>query len=173
MGRALWILAIASMLFGSCGNKHTATGPVKNTPAGAKVDLSLVSLHVEDAKIIRQGNGVCLLQFNYTLENQAGAIIVFPCLYNNTDELIEVNLEDKDKNPVLLGKRPLEGLTLTEPRPLGIPIGKTTRGYQVSVPDGALLSGDELRVRIRLHAPSRYDELRSSLEAASTTLPWP
>lgn len=173
MERALWILAIASLLLGSCSSKHAATGPVKNTPAGAKVDLSLVSLHVENAKIIRQGNGVCQLQFNYTVENQAGAVIVFPCLYNNTDELIEVNLEDKDKNPVLLGKRPLEGLTLTEPRPLGIPMGKTTRGYEVSVPDGALLPGDDVRMRIRLHAPSRYDELRSSLEAPRITLPWP
>ena len=46
-----------------------------------------------------------------------------------TDSL-KSTLTDKDGNALMLGKRPLEGLTLTEPRPLKFPIGKTTRNYR-------------------------------------------
>ena len=73
----------------------------------------------------------------------------------------------------MLGKRPLEGLTLTEPRPLKIPIDKTIRSYQVPIMPVLLESGEQLEMRVRLHAPSRYDELRSSIEATKVHLSWP
>ncbi|MGB2265548.1 MAG: hypothetical protein ACPIB0_01770 [Akkermansiaceae bacterium] len=173
MAQPLWILAFASLVLCSCGTEHAVTAPVIRTPAGAKVDFSMVSFHVEDAIITRISEKECQLKFSYILDNKAGAAIEFPCLYNNTDELIEVNLEHKDKAAPVLGKRPLEGLTLTEPKPLVIPRGKTTRDYQVPVSDGAQLTGDTLQLRVRLHAPSRYDELRSSLEAPRIILHWP
>lgn len=173
MGRHLWILPLVSLVLGSCADEHTGSEPVRSTPAGAMVDLSMISLRVEDAEIIRHGDGTHELRFKYTVENQAGAIIAFPCLYSNTDELIEVNLEDKDKQPLALGKRPLEGLTLTEPRPMRIPMGQSTRSYEVPVLAPALLKADPVGMRVRMHAPSRYDELRTSIEAHRITLLWP
>lgn len=166
-------LAILSLLFASCGNQGSRNAPEKLTPLGAKVDLNRVSLQVKDIAINQHNDGNHRLSFDYIIENQAGASIVFPCLYNNTDELIEVTLTDSTNQILLLGKRPLEGLTLTEPKPLRIPLGKSKRNYQVPVMPAALKQGEPIQMRVRLHAPSRYDELRSSIETASIILQWP
>ena len=166
-------LAILSLMLASCGNQGVRTAPERITPLGAKVDLNMVSIQVENAVMGQANDGNYRLSFDYIIENQAGAVIVFPCLYNNTDELIEVNLTDSTNQILLLGKRPLEGLTLTEPQPLRIPMGKTKRNYQVPVVSAPLNQEDPLRMRVRLHAPSRYDELRSSIEATGINLQWP
>lgn len=167
------LLVTATIALLSCGNPDPAQAPVINTPAGAKVNLDQVTLQVANAKITRINENKYALDFDYTVTNNAGGNIVFPCLYNNTDSLIEVNLTDQDGKPLHLGRRPLEGLTLTEPRPLRIPIGKTTRHYKVPVMPELREQGDPISVRVRLHAPSRYDELRSSIEAPRLILPWP
>lgn len=164
---------IFALAFASCGNPDPSKAPVINTPAGAKVDLSKVSMHVTNAQLTRVGENKYQLSFDYTVDNQAGAIIAFPCLHNRIDNLIEVNLSDQDDTTLHLGKRPLEGLTLTEPRPLKIPIGKTTRSYKVPILPVFREKGNPISARIRLHAPSRYDELRSSVEAPPLQLLWP
>ena len=173
MRRHLRFLTIFSLALASCGNQKTSVAPVKSTPVGAQVDLNMVTIQVTDAVIIKKNDSDYFLELNYTLDNQAGAIIAFPCLYNEIDDLIEVNLTDKESNQLMLGKRPLEGLTLTEPRPLKIPIEKTIRSYQVPIMPVSLESGEQLEMRVRLHAPSRYDELRSSIEATKVHLSWP
>ena len=113
------------------------------------------------------------LTFDYTLDNQAEGNIQFLCLYNNTDNMMEINLTDKDNSELVLGNRPLEELTLTEPKPLLIPIGKTTRQYTVPVMSELREKDDIINIRARLHVPSRYDELRSSIEARWSHALWP
>ncbi len=169
------LLLLALLLPGllSCGKPDPSTAPVINTPAGAKVDLSKVSLELSNTRITRGNDNTHVLEFDYTVHNQAGAHIAFPCLYNEIDDLIEVNLTDKEGNDLVLGRRPLDGLTLTAPRPLRIPIGETTRSYTVPLMAALRAKGDPVNVRVRLHAPSRYDELRSSAEAATIQVPWP
>jgi hypothetical protein len=162
-----------SLLLASCGSPDPSKAPVINTPLGQKIDLSRVSLQVTNATLTRINENKYALEFDYTIENQAGGNIVFPCLYNEMDDLIEVNLSDQDGTPLVLGKRPLEGLTLTEPRPLRIPVGKTTRHYLVPVMPELREQGDLIHARVRMHAPSRYDELRSSIEAPGLNVPWP
>ncbi len=173
MRQHLRFLTIFSLALASCGNQKTSVTPVKITPVGAQVDLNMVTIQVSDAVIIKKNDSDYFLKLNYTVDNQAGAIIAFPCLYNEIDDLIEVNLKDKESNPLMLGKRPLEGLTLTEPRPLKIPTEKTTRSYQAPIMPASLEPGEQLEMRVRLHAPSRYDELRSSIEATKVYLSWP
>ena len=176
MRRHLRFLAIFSLALASCGGQRTSVTAVKSTPVGAQVDLDMVSIQVANPVIIKKNDSDYFLQFNYTIDNQAGAIIAFLCLYNEIDDLIEINLKDKESNLLMLGKRPLEGLTLTEPRPLKIPIEKTIRSYQVPIMPimpVSLESGEQLEMRVRLHAPSRYDELRSSIEASKINLSWP
>ena len=165
MRRHLRFLAIFSLALASCGGQRTSVT--------AQVDLDMVSIQVANPVIIKKNDSDYFLQFNYTIDNQAGAIIAFLCLYNEIDDLIEINLKDKESNLLMLGKRPLEGLTLTEPRPLKIPIEKTIRSYQVPIMPVSLESGEQLEMRVRLHAPSRYDELRSSIEASKINLSWP
>ena len=176
MRRHLRFLTIFSLALASCGGQRTSVTAVKSTPVGAQVDLDMVSIQVANPVIIKKNDSDYFLQFNYTIDNQAGAIIAFLCLYNEIDDLIEINLKDKESNLLMLGKRPLEGLTLTEPRPLKIPIEKTIRSYQVPIMPimpVSLESGEQLEMRVRLHAPSRYDELRSSIEASKINLSWP
>jgi len=157
----------------SCGDPEPLNAPIINTPAGAKVDLSKVTMLVTNAQLTMVGKNKFQLSFDYTVDNQAGAVIAFPCLHNQMDNLIEVNLSDKDDTTLHLGKRLLEGLTLTEPRPLKIPIGITTRSYKVSVLPVFREKGSPISARIRLHAPSRFDELRSSVEAPRLQVLWP
>ena len=168
----------SALLLSSCGDPDPSKAPVRHTPEGDKVDLSQVSLSLANVQVVfnsstKPGAAMHLLKFDYTVTNSAGVNIAFPCLYNELDDLIEVNLHDKEGNPVNLGKRPLEGLTLAEPRTLNIPVGITTRSYQVPLMPNTFTKDDTIKVRVRLHAPSRYDELRSSLEAPSITIPWP
>ena len=116
---------------------------------------------------------ICQLTFDYTLRNRAGATISFPSIFSGKDELIEVNLSDQNGDPLYLGKRPLEDLTLASPRPMLIPKGKSTRGYKVPVQQEFRKKDDPITLRVRFHAPSRYDELRSSVEAPLIQIPWP
>mgnify|MGYP007122441004 CR=1 FL=1 len=139
--------------------------PVIDTPSGGAVDLSKVSMTVSNAHIAKTAENEYALKFDYTVSNVAGADIRFLCLYNNTDDLIQVNLTDQEDQAVILGKRPMEGLTLTQPKPLRIRNGEATRRYKVPIIVGSLKKGDPISVRVRLHAPSRYDELRTSVEA--------
>lgn len=165
--------SVCTIALSSCGGPDPSKAPVIDTPSGAKIDLSKVSLQLANAQLTRENENKYSLSFDYTVDNQAGGNIVFPCLYNQTDALIEVNLSDKDGNALVLGKRPLEGLTLTEPRPLRLLIGKTTRSYQVPVMPELREQGELVSIRVRLHAPSRYDELRSSIEAPRVEVLWP
>ena len=171
--RLLLLLAVLLPGFSSCGKPDPSKAPVINTPAGAKVDLSKVSLVLANTRITRVNGDHYVLDFDYTVHNQAGAHIAFLCLYNEMDDLIEVNLSDKEGHDLVLGRRPLDGLTLTAPRHLRIPIGETTRSYTVPLMPALHEKGDPISVRVRLHAPSRYDELRSSVEAPTTQVPWP
>lgn len=164
---------ISALVLFSCGEPNPNLVSVINTPDGEKVDLSKVTMVVANAQLTRLNDNKYSLSFDYTINNLAGANIAFPCLYNEMDDLIEVNLRDKEDYTLHLGKRPLEGLTLPEPRPLTIPIGKTTRSYKVPVLPELREQGDPISVRVRLHAPSRYDELRSSVEAPRLQVPWP
>lgn len=171
---SVFALVIASTFsLTSCGDPDPSKAPVINTPSGAKVDLSRVSMTVSNIQLTTENENKFTLSFDYTVNNQASGHITFPCLHNKMDELIEVNLTDKDGGSLHLGKRPLEGLTLTEPRPLKIPMGKTTRSYTVPVMPELREQGDPINIRVRLHAPSRYDELRSSVEAPQVQVLWP
>ena len=79
MRRHLRFLTIFSLALASCGNQKTSVAPVKSTPVGAQVDLNMVSIQVTDALIIKKNNSDYFLELNYTLDNQAGAIILlFP-----------------------------------------------------------------------------------------------
>lgn len=166
-------VCLAGILLAGCGGPDPATAPVRKTPHGGKVDLSGVALAANNASIGRDKDGRHILVFDYTLDNTSGSNIEFPCLYSNLDYLIEVNLADKDGEPVALGRRPLDGLTMAQPRPTRIPVGTTTRTYKVPLGQNTLKPGDPVTARVRLHAPSRYDELRTSLEAPTLTLAWP
>lgn len=170
--RRLVFPVLLSLALACCG-PDPSKAPEIRTPAGAKIDLSKVSLQISTPQITGNEESGYSLSFDYTVDNQSGAHIVFPCLYNQTDELIEVNLSDRGGLPLLLGKRLLEGLTLTEPRPLRIPIGQTTRNYKVPLLPELREQGELIHIRVRLHAPSRYDELRSSIEAQGHEVPWP
>lgn len=163
-------------LFASCGEPSPKDLPIINTPASGKVNLSKVTLAVSDAAITVNEKGEYQVSFNYTIHNQAGAHISFLCLYTEPDDLIDVQLKhkvDDEEKLLILGKRPLDGLTLPEPRPLQLSAGKSTRRYTVPVSPGTIKSGEPLTLRVRLHAPSRYDELRSSIEAPTIHLLWP
>lgn len=173
MGRQLRYLAIFLFFITSCGNQEKASAPVKMTPAGARVDLDRVSLEVRDSTIISQDDENYILRFRYTVNNQAGAIISFPCLYPRIDDLIEVNLTNIENKVLMLGRRPLEGLTLAEPEALKIPLKKTNLTFEAPILASQLNSADPIEMRVRLHAPSRYDELRSSIEAPKKILIWP
>lgn len=162
-----------TLTFSSCGSPDPAKLPVINTPANAKVDLSKISLTVSNAHITRINENKYSLSFDYTVVNQTGAHLAFVCLYDSTDDLIEVGLTDKNEQKLVLGKRPMEGLTLTEPRPLKILSGSKTRSYKAPILPEVRETGDPVTLRIRLHAPSRYDELRSTIEAPVVIVPWP
>ena len=168
------ILALGFCTFGisSCGNSTTSASII-DTPTGEAVDLNKVSMTVSNAHIAKTAENEYALKFDYTVINKEGSDIRFLCLYNNTDDLIQVNLTDKEDQTLTLGKRPLEGLTLTQPKPLRIRNGETTRSYKVPVILGSIKKGDPVSIRVRLHAPSRYDELRSSVEAPRLQLLWP
>ena len=157
----------------SCGPSDPSNEPIIITPDQAQVVLSKVSMKISHAKFAFDQKGICQLTFDYTLRNQAGAAISFPSIFSGKDDLIEVNLSDQNGDPLYLGKRPLEDLTLASPRPMLIPKGKSTRGYKVPVQQEFRKKDDPITLRVRFHAPSRYDELRSSVEAPLIQIPWP
>jgi hypothetical protein len=165
------VLALSSI---ACSNSGTTEqGPVITTPAGAKVDLSGVSMKISKANISVVGENSYQLSFDYTLQNKADAAISFLSIFSNTDDLIEISLSDQNSDPLFLGKRPMEGLTLAAPRAILISKGKSTRSYKVPVMPESRVKGDPITVRVRLHAPSRYDELRTSVEAPLVQVSWP
>lgn len=157
----------------SCSPSDPSNEPTIVTPDNAQVDLSMVSMKISNAKFTFNKLDVCQLTLDYTLRNQAGATLSFTSIFSGKDELIEVNLSDQLGDPLYLGKRPLEGLTLAEPRPMLIPKGKSTRSYKVPLQQEFRKKGEPITVRVRFHAPSRYDELRSSVEAPLIMIPWP
>lgn len=157
----------------SCSETDPGKGPIIETPANGKVDLSKVSMKVTKAKLKRIDANHYQLDFDYTLINKAGATISFQSIFSSKDDIIEVNLSDKNGDRLFLGKRPQEGLTLSQPRAMLIPKGKTTRSYTVPVLPELREKGDPITVRVRFHAPSRFDELRSSVEAPLIQIPWP
>ena len=167
------LLSIFTLGLISCGEQAKDSGAVIVTPSHGKVDLSKVSLKVKQVKITRKNDNQYSLSFKYTLINKAGATISFTSIFSGKDDLIEVNLSDKNGDPLFLGKRPQEGLTLASARPMLIPKGKFTRIYTVPVMPELREKGDPITVRVRFHAPSRYDELRSSIEAPRVQTPWP
>lgn len=157
----------------SCSPSDPSQGPFITTPDHAKVDLSQVSLKISNAKLTFDQKDQCQLTFDYMLRNQAGATLSFSSIFSGKDDLIEVNLSDQNGDPLSLGKRPLEDLTLASPRAMLIPKGKSTRSYKIPVQREFRKKGDPITVRVRFHAPSRYDELRSSIEAPLIQTPWP
>ncbi len=169
----LFLFSLALLGITSCGEPDPSKLPTISTPANAQVDLSKISLSISNATITRINNNNYRLNFDYTLTNTAGAHLSFVCIYDSTDEMIEVELTDQMQQRIVPSKRPMEGLTLTEPRPLKILHGSTTRNYQAPLMPELRDAGDPITLRVRLHAPSRYDELRSSIEAPSITIPWP
>lgn len=164
---------LAAALLSSCGEPDPAQLPVKHTPPGGKVDLSRISLTISNAAITRGRDGRLVLGFDYSIHNAGKAHLAFPCIYSNTDDLIDVKLSDKNGEPVLLGKRPMEGLTLTEPRPIKLPVGISTRSLKIPLAAGLQNPGSPVTLHARLDAPSRYDELRSTISAPPVSIAWP
>lgn len=173
MRRHLCYLAAYLLLCASCGNRQTDPPPIKHTPLGARVDLEHVSLEVRGETIIARDNAPHLLRFQFTIHNESGAIISFPCLYHRIDELIEVNLTNRENKYLTFGKPPLAGLTLTEPQSLKIALNKTTLTFEAPIIAPLPNSSEPIEMRVRLHTPSRYDELRSSIEAPTRVILWP
>lgn len=165
--------AIFTLVLSSCGAPDPSTLPVITTPPNGKVDLTKVSLAVTNAKITRVNENKYVLDFDYTVTNHSGSHLAFTCLYDSTEDLIEVGLTDQENQKLIPGNRPMEGLTLTEPRPLKILNGPVTRHYTVPILPEVREAGDLIVLRVRLHAPSRYDELRSTVEAPLVQVPWP
>jgi len=165
--------AISALALSSCGDPDPSKLPVITTPPHGKVDLSKVSLAITNAKITRVNENKYTLKFDYTVTNHSGSHLAFTCLYDSTEDLIEVGLTDQESKKLIPGKRPMEGLTLTEPRPLKILNGPVTRSYTVPIIPEVRDTGDLINLRVRLHAPSRYDELRSTVEAPLIQVPWP
>ena len=132
-----------------------------------------MSLSVDKASIVKVDDHKHELRFEYTIENTSGSNIQFPSIHPSMDRLIEVSLTDKDQQAIHLVKNSLDGLTLPQPAPRKILLGKTTRSYSAPLIPSTLKPNDPVNVRIRLHVPSRFDELRSSLEAPTLTLAWP
>ncbi|NWK57082.1 hypothetical protein HW115_15780 [Verrucomicrobiaceae bacterium N1E253] len=166
------LLSLTAFGLSSC-NGPSSQAQVITTPPNAKIDLSKVSLKISKAKLKMIDPNHYQLDFKYTLINKAGATLAFESIYSGKDELIQVNLNDKNGDPLFLGKRPLEGLTLASPRTMEIPKGKFSRVYTVPVMPELREKGDPITLRVRFHAPSRYDELRSTVEAQPLTIPWP
>ena len=169
----LSLLLTIPLLLTSCGDPDPSKAPTRDTPTGAKVDLTDVSLSVEEASIEKTSNTLYELRFEYTINNSSGSNIQLPSVYPNMDHLIEVTVTDKDAQLFTLERNSLEGLTLAQPNPKRILVGKTTRSYKVKIAPNDIQEDDLVSVRIRLHVPSRYDELRSTLEAHTLSLVWP
>ena len=173
--KALLLIPFAVALIGlnSCGDPTPANVPTIHTPSDAKVNLANISLAVSNAKITKGGDNKYNLSFDYTITNTTGSHLSFISIYNNSDYLIDVSLSDKEGEVVPLGRDHLNELTLAQPRPLKFRSGETTRPYKTPVKNELRAPGDPITLRVRLHAPSRYDELRSTIEAPMTIVHWP
>ncbi len=160
-------LLIACLLTLSCTapQQPEQVAPIYYTPFNDKVDLSHVSMTATNLQLGKNQQGHRQVSFDYTVLNQSGTSIAFACLYNRANNLIEVNLYDAEGNAVPLARNPLDNLTLAKPKPLIIKAGETIHHYSKVIAPSSLEAGTPITIRIRLHTPSRYDELRSSLEA--------
>jgi len=168
----LTFLALVSTL-ASCGSFSKKAGPTIITPSNGKVDLSKVSMKITKAKITSKNENEFALTFDYTLINADTGDISFTSIFASKDDLIDIQLSDQQKNPLILGKRPFDGMTLAAPRPMIVPFGKSTRSYTIPIMPELRMKNDPITVRVRFHAPSRYDELRSTVEAPLITATWP
>ena len=171
-----WIplLVALPILLTSCGNDpDPENAPVRDTPPGGKVDLTGISLIITNASIVENKKSKYELRFDYTLVNTSGFNIQFPSIHANINSLVQVNLVDNKGKEVLLARNPLDGLTMTDPRTRRITIGKTTRTYTIPIAPNTLKKDTPINVRVRFHTPSRYDELRTSVEAPIFNLLWP
>ncbi|MBK1831829.1 hypothetical protein JIN77_13925 [Verrucomicrobiaceae bacterium R5-34] len=171
--RLLILPALTLLALVSCGAPDPSKLPTVTTPPHGKVDLSQISLAISDVVLERQGENQYSLSFDYTVTNHSGAHLAFTCLYSNTVDLIEVGLSDAEGQKLIPGRRPMEGLTLAEPKPLKLLSGPVTRNYTVPIMPEEREAGELINLRVRLHAPSRYDELRSTVEAPLVQVPWP
>lgn len=170
-------LAIGSLALPSCSKPQAKNdeAPIYFTPFNDKVDLSQISMTVSNLTISKKSNTQNSISFDYTINNQSGHSTAFACLYNRSNSLIEVNITDEEGNAIPLAKGVLDNLTLAKPKPMVIKAGETTNTYTklIASENSTLETGSIVNVRIRLHTPSRYDELRSSLEAPITPAIWP
>lgn len=167
------IIASCFATFISCAKKEPIVAPVYYTPINDKVNLSQVSMTTSNVQITKSNDGKRNINFDYTVTNSGEKSIAFACLYNRLNELIEVNLSDAEGNPVPLVYNPLDELTLAMPKPLIIRTGETKRSYSKPIAPAELEIGSTVNVRIRLHTPSKYDELRSSLEPTPVQVLFP
>lgn len=157
----------------SCSKPEPVEAPVFYTPINAKVNLEPVSLQITNAQLTQTANENYQLKFDHTVTNHSDTSIGFACLYNRMNELIEVNLTDAEGNDIPFVRTAYDNITLAQPKPFIIKVGEATNTYTKDVSPANLEAGAPVNIRIRLHAPSRYDELRSSVEAAPLQLPWP
>ena len=167
-----------SLFTSSCEqlDSESEPAPVYYTPISAKVDLTGVSMGVTNVQLIQKAyttGDKYFLSFDFHVLNQSEQSIAFACLKNRLHDLIEVNITDAEGKTIPLVRDPLDELTLAQPKPLVIRTGLNNDKYEHIVGNIGTEAGQPVHLRIRLHTPSRYDELRSSLEAPLTTVTWP
>lgn len=168
------LLTVACVSLSSCGNQEPAEVSTIHTAPDAKVNLANIALSVSNAQITKDPKGNHFLSFDYTVVNNTGSHLSFVAIYSNADSLIDTNLTDKDGAALTINRNPLLDLTLSQPRPLIFRSGSSaTRPYKVSLAEDFRDTGEPITLRVRLHAPSRYDELRSTITAPLTIVTWP
>lgn len=173
-------LGLAFMLLTSCqtnsdNNPSTHDGAERMivTPVNGQVDLSKVTLRIDKVEILPSAANRFTLNFDYSMQNRAGATIAFGSVHGGIKDLLVVTLIDQEGNEIPLAKKNRDGLTYAEPRQVKIPEGQTPGKYTAQVISEFQTKGETITVRVRFHAPSRYDELRSTLEAPAVRVIWP
>ncbi|MGJ8676440.1 MAG: hypothetical protein ACSHX0_02875 [Akkermansiaceae bacterium] len=164
------------LLASSCSQTVEQEAPIYYTPIDAQIDLSEVSMNVTKAQIsktIKNSKDVYTLSFDYEIINSSGQSIAFACLQNKMNTLLDVYLANAEGTSIPLIINPLDALTLAEAKPMIIKAGAITRSYSCDIMPSLIETGTPITLTIKLHLPSRYDELRSSLEPPSSQLTWP
>ena len=168
------LLTAAYISLSSCGTPEPVEVATVHTAPDAKIDLTGINLSVSNAQITKDTKGNHFLSFDYTVVNNTGSHLSFVAIYSNSDSLIDTDLTDKDGAALTINRNPLLDLTLSQPRPLIFRSGSSaTRPYKVSLAEEFRDTGEPITLRVRLHAPSRYDELRSTITAPLTIVTWP
>ena len=168
---AFGLLATACLL-NSCTQEAPEPAPIFYTPFHGKVDLANVTMGTTDAKITRKGNKYTI-SFDFHILNKSGKSIAFACLQNHLRQLIEVNVYDAEGTAIPLVRDPLDDLTRSRPKSMLIPAGLYNGSYQHLITHIGTEDGAPVTIRARLHTPSRYDELRTTLEAPLVQTLWP